>query len=128
MTTLADLSVGNVIIVAGMVAALDQSAGMTLALLGPAAARQGSLVISPAGAFSGNLAQAWNATTVQPVQGLSAVSPGTIMVNNRTGETMVARQVQLKPDGTYQWSASLAGDVWYTTAEWRTAGTATVTG
>lgn len=125
---LSDLVVGNTIVVMGTVAAQDPTIGDTLSMLGPDSSVQGSIIISPAGVFSGQLARAPNQTTVQLVPSLNAVAPGNIMVNTSTGETMVARQVALQPDGTYQWSASLSGGTWYGTTGWRTAGMATVTG
>lgn len=126
MTTMADLMPGDVIVVMGRVTAADPNTGDTLAMLGPSGQVQGTIGISPSGAFSGQLAQAANLTTVQLVPALAAVSPGNIMVNLSTGETMIARQVALQPDGSYQWTASMSGGTWYGTAGWRIAGTATV--
>ena len=122
MTTLADLSVGDAFVLLSRVAALDQVAGMTLIFFGPDRQPQGQLVVSPAGVISGQLVNPANQTPVNPVTHFRVVSVGSVLVNQRTGETMVVRQVSIQPDGTYQWSPSLTQPVWYTIDGWQLVG------
>jgi hypothetical protein len=117
MTTLADLAVGDAFVLQARVTGLDQVTGMSLAYFGPDGAGQGTMVISPMGAFSGQLAGPPNAIPVQTVQIFSAVSSGDVLQHN-AGETMVARRVRIEADGSYQWSASGNGPVWYSMADW----------
>jgi hypothetical protein len=57
---------------------------------------------------------------VQTVPAFNVASIGDVIVNF-SDETMVARKVKILPDGTYQWSSSPAGTVWYTTDGWSVA-------
>ena len=78
------------------------------------------MVISPLGAFSGSLSADPSTLPVQTVPALNMVSTGDVTVDV-SGETMVARKFKILPDGTYKWSSSLAGTVWYTTDSWSVA-------
>src|SRR6266699_1679066 len=103
MTTLADLQVGQQFLFVSQVTALDQAAGMGLALYGPGRIQSGSAVISPAGVMSGQLAAAADQVPVTVVTGFAPVSVGDVMENSRTGETLVCRWSQIEPDGTVIW-------------------------
>lgn len=122
MTTLADVQVGQAFILVGRLTAQDQVTGDTLTYFGPGSVPQGTMVISPAGQFSGQLAGPADTIPVQLVPQFGAVSAGDVLQNTATGETYVARQVRIQPDGTYQWSASQAGQVWYALAAWAVIG------
>lgn len=119
---LSDLKVGDAIVLVARVTATDPVAGDTLTYFGPNSQAQGTMTISPAGVFSGQLAAAATATPVQPLPEFSAVSAGDVLANGVTGETMVARSVRVMPDGSYQWSASLQAQVWYPASNWSVIG------
>jgi hypothetical protein len=122
MATLADLQVGQAIILVGRLDAQDQVTGDTLTYFGPGSVPQGTMTISPAGQFGGQLAAPPDQIPVQLVPEFAAVTAGDILQNAGTGETYVARRVRIMTDGTYQWAASLSGIVWYTTAAWTVIG------
>jgi len=122
MATLADLQIGQAIILVGRLDAQDQVTGDTITYFGPDSQPQGTMTISPAGVFGGQLAAPPDQVPVQLVPEFAAVSAGDILQNTATGETMAARQVKIMTDGTYQWCASLSGPVWYTTGDWTVIG------
>src|SRR5260221_623966 len=118
MTTLADLVTGDAFILLARVTAQDQVTGDTLTYYGPGGQPQGTMTISPAGVFAGQLAAPAAQVPVQRVPVFAAVSPGDVLQNTVSGETMAVRQVKIMADGTYQWAASPAGRVWYTLDAW----------
>jgi hypothetical protein len=117
VTTLADLTAGQAFMFIAQVTAKD-SAGTHLALFGPASAAGGTALIDGAGVLTGNLTTAASAIPVTVVTQFAQVSVGDVLSNNNTGETVVARAVQVQPDGSYQWSSSPSGGVVYRTAGW----------
>lgn len=126
MTTLADLKIGDAFVLLARVTAQDPVTGDTLTYYGPDSQPQGTMVISPAGAFSGQLAAAANLIPVQPVPGFGAVSPGDVLQNTATGETMVARLITIGPQGQYTWSAATPAHVWYSLDDWSVIGHVTL--
>ena len=122
MTTLAGLTVGEAFILLARVAGIDGGIGMTLIFFGPDAGQQGTMVISPAGEFSGQLQADPSVIPVTTVAEMNAVSVGDVLQNAVTGETAVARQVRIRPDGSYQWASSLTAAVWYGVGGWTAIG------
>jgi hypothetical protein len=122
LVTLADLRPGQAFILIGRLESQDQTTGDTLTYFGPDSEPQGTMTISPAGVFGGQLAAPPDQVPVQVVPEFAAVAPGDILQNTRTGETMAARRVRIMANGTYQWSASLTGPVWYTMDDQTVAG------
>jgi hypothetical protein len=120
--TLATLQIGDAVLLLARVTAQDPTTGDTLTYYGPAGQPQGTMTISPAGQFTGQLATTPDQIPVQLVPVFAAVTTGDVLQNITSGETYVARQVRIMPDGTYQWAASLTGIVWYTMAAWTVAG------
>lgn len=122
MAVLSDLGVGDAFVMLSRVSALDQVTGMTLVLFGPDRQPQAQIIVSPAGVMSGQLANPANQTPVNVVTRFRTISVGNVMVSQRTGETMVVRQVSIQPDGTFLWASSVVQPVWYTTEGWQLAG------
>ena len=122
MATLADLQPGQAFILLARLTAQDQVTGDTLDFYGPDGQPRGTMTISPAGVFAGQLATTPDQIPIQLVPAFGAVSTGAVLQHTVTGETMVARRVRIEPDGSYQWSASLTGPVWYSLGDWAVAG------
>ena len=121
MTTLADVTAGQVILFACQVASID-AAGYHMALYGPQRALAGTVIIGPDGSFTGGLAAAPASVPVTVVTGWVPISPGDVLCNDGNGETVVARAVRVGPDGTYTWSSSLTGGATYQAAGWSIVG------
>ena len=121
MTTLADLKAGQAFMFVAQVTGIDQL-GTHVSLFGPASAAGGSAIIGPDGSMSGQLTSPASAIPVTVVTQFAQVTAGDVLSSDATGETMVARRVQVTPDGSYQWSASPAGGVTYKTGGWSIIG------
>jgi hypothetical protein len=117
VTALADLAAGQAFIFVAQVTAID-GAGTHLSLFGPASAAGGTALITPGGAMSGQLTTAAAQIPVTVVTAFAAVTPGDVLANETSGETMVARMVAVQPDGSYLWSSSATGGVMYRTSGW----------
>jgi hypothetical protein len=125
MTALADLTSGQAFIFVAQVTAID-GAGTHLSLFGPASAAGGTALIAPGGAMSGQLTTAAAQITVTVVTAFAAVTPGDVLANQASGDTMVARMVAVQPDGSYLWSSSATGGVMYRTSGWAIIGHVTL--
>ena len=121
MTALADLKAGQAFMFVAQVVSIDQ-AGVHLSLFGPASAAGGAALMDPTGTLSGQLTSPAADIPVTVVTEYEAVSVGDVLASSTTGETLVARAVTVQPDGSYQWSASVAGGVLYKTDGWAIIG------
>jgi hypothetical protein len=117
VTTLADIQAGQAFMFVAQVTAID-AAGTHLSLFGPASAAGGSALMDPAGVLTGQLTSPAAQIPVTVVTQFATVSAGDVLANDATGETVVARAVQVQPDGSYQWSPAPSGGVVYRTAGW----------
>jgi hypothetical protein len=122
MTTYDGLVVGNAYAAVSRVTGADQVTGWTLRTYGPSGTPLSVTTVTPAGVIAGNLTDTPANLPVQLVPAFATVTPGDVLQNITSGETYVARQVRIMPDGTYQWAASLTGIVWYTMGGWTIAG------
>jgi hypothetical protein len=121
MTALADLKAGQAFMFVAQVTLID-AAGTHLSLFGPASAAGGTALMDGNGVLTGQLTSPAAQIPVTVVTQFETVSVGDVLVNAVTGETMVARAVTVKPDGSYQWSPSASGGVVYTTSGWTVIG------
>jgi hypothetical protein len=117
VTALAGLQPGQAFMFVAQVTAAD-AAGMHVSLFGPASAAGGTALIAPDGTMTGQLTSPATAIPVTVVTQFAQVSAGDVLSNDATGETMVARKVEVTPDGSYQWSPAPAGGVVYKTDGW----------
>jgi hypothetical protein len=121
VTALSDLTAGQAFIFIAQVTAID-AAGVHLSLFGPASAAGGSALMDPAGVLTGQLTSPAAQIPVTVTTQFATISVGDVLSNNTSGETMVARAVQVQPDGSYQWSSSPAGGVVYRPEGWSVVG------
>lgn len=121
MAALADLTPGQAFMFVAEVTAID-AAGTHLSLFGPASAAGGTALMDPAGALTGQLTTPAAQIPVTVVTQFETVGAGDVLSNDATGETMVARAVTVRPDGSYQWSPAPSGGVVYKTDGWTVIG------
>ena len=117
MTALSDLKAGQAFIFVAQVTAIDQ-AGTHLSLFGPAETAGGNALMDASGVLTGSLTAAPSQIPVTVVTQFAQGSTGDVLSSNATGETMVARAVTVRPDGTYLWSPAPSGGVVYKTDGW----------
>ena len=125
MATLADLKTGDQFLFACQVTSLDAN-GIGLALFGPASVKAADAAIHLDGTMSGNLAATPDQVPINIVTGFVPISQGDILQNGETGETVVCRWSEIKPDGTVHWSSSGTHRVVYTANGWTVIGHAEI--
>lgn len=103
MTTLADLAIGDQVLFAFEVTAIDPTNGVSMNLYGPSASLAASGVISPTGALTGQLANPANQTPVTKVTGFAPIAVGDVLQDG-DGNTYVAMWSQIQPDGSTLWA------------------------
>src|ERR1700755_2591109 len=118
MTTLAEVQPGDEFLFACQVTSLDPTNGIGLSLYGPASIKAADAAIHTDGTMTGNLAASPDQVPVNIVTGFVPVSVGDVMQNADSGETVVCRWSQIKPDGSVIWSAAANHRVVYPTTGW----------
>jgi hypothetical protein len=118
MTVLSDVRRGDQFLLAYRCTDRDATTGLTFNVYSAARTRFGQMIMSPAGVITGQLDTTPDQLPVSLVTGFSQVALGDVMSRHETGETMVCRWVNMKLDGTVQWSASPSGQVVYGADGW----------
>lgn len=125
MTTLADLVVGDQVLFAFQVTAIDPTNGVSMSLFGPSATLAASGAISPTGVLSGQLANVPSQIPVTKVTGFAPVAVGDVL-EDVGGNTYVVRWSTIMPDGTVLWSNRPDAEVKYPSEGYTTVGHVTL--
>lgn len=120
--TLADLQAGDEFLFVAQVTAIDPTTGYSLSLFGPQTNQSATGAIDPTGAITGQLLTTPDQIPVTIVTGFAPIAVGDVMVNDNTGETMVARASFLDPAGKPMWSATTDSKVVYSADGWTKVG------
>jgi len=107
-TRLSDLGPGDVFLFICRIKSVDATTGIGLALFGPSRVKAADAVIHTDGSMTGQLTATPDRIPVNIVTGLTPINIGDVLVNDKTGETLVCRWSAVNPDGSVVWSASPA--------------------
>lgn len=123
MTTLGDILAGEAFVIIARVTGRGP-AGITASLFTASATPAGQFTIAAAdGTITGQITAVPPASTpVTKVTRWTVVAVGDILQRDQTGETMVARAVDVAADGTFVWYASTARRAGYTVEGWTRIG------
>jgi hypothetical protein len=126
MTTLADLRPKQLILMIGRCIAVDAQTGMDMDLYGPGRNKVAGSHINLDGSMTAQLVAAPDQIPVSVITGALPFSVGDVLENEKTGETVVCRWSEIKPDGTAAWSSSVNRKVVYSPIGWTVVGNVTI--
>lgn len=122
MAALADVRKGDVFLVGIRCTGAAVDTGLAVNLYGPGRNQMATGQIAPDGTITGSLATTPDQIPVQLVTGFAPIDVGDVMENENTGETLVCRWSEIRPNGSVLWSASASRKVIYRASGWTVVG------
>jgi len=122
MTMMSDLTAGQQFAFVSEVTSNDPTTGMALTLYGQDHEQVATISIATTGAVTGTMSMSPTTVPVTVIAAFNLVTPGDVLSNNNTGETLVCRWSETRQDGTVIWGASPDQSVVYSPVGWTVIG------
>ena len=122
MPMMSEVPVGQQFPFVSQVSANSATTGMDLTLYGQDHEQVATINISPTGTVTGTMSMDPSTIPVTIIESFTPVTPGDVLSNDNTGETLVCRWSKTKPDGSVIWGASLNQSVVYSPVGWSVIG------
>lgn len=122
MPMMSEVAVGQQFPFVSQVTTNSTTTGMVLTLFGQDHEQVATISIALDGTVTGTMDMDPSTIPVTVIEEFTPVTPGDVLSNDNTGETMVCRWSKTKQDGSVIWGASLDQSVVYSPVGWSVIG------
>lgn len=122
MPMMSEVAVGQQFPFVSQVTTNSTTTGMVLTLFGQDHEQVATISIALDGTVTGSMDMDPSTIPVTVIEEFTPVTPGDVLSNDNTGETMVCRWSKTKQDGSVIWGASLDQSVVYSPVGWSVIG------
>lgn len=122
MPMMSEVLVGQQFPFVSQVTTNSTTTGMVLTLFGQDHEQVATISIALDGTVTGSMNMDPSTIPVTIIESFTPVTPGDVLSNDNTGETMVCRWSKTKQDGSVIWGASLDQSVVYSPVGWSVIG------